>query len=446
MSSFRVRQHEEISLFLKQVCREIKAKEVHKEVRMELQSHLEELIEDKLSNGVELDAAIKESIAQMGMPDAIGQQFHLAHRPRFNWGLLAVVVLFMTIGLVAIFSAQTALVNRLGLTSIGLKQIVYLGIGSCLMLIIGFSNYRKLAKFSWGLYVGTIALLIYVYLFGNLTNGSRGYVNWYPFQMNIPALSPYLLLIALAGIWSTSQRFVANESFMTAFLRRSWINVGTVWLAGLLMLSIHNIDNFILFFIGCLTLLQVLRMKHRVLIAHCSLFTVALGWFLLSQSYKLNRIFAFIHPTEDTRGMNFLLTQSKIAMQSAGWSGHGFGAPLNALPYLQAEMMFPFLIYCFGWGAGIAMVIMVTLFVQQMVGVSRKARDPYGKALVSGLLSLFVIQYVWNMLMWIGLAPFSSFHLPLISYSGSLVIFQFIALGLILSVYRRKDLGTRQFT
>lgn len=444
MSSYR--QHEEITSFLKQVCREIKAKEVHSEVRLELESHLQELIEDKLSNGVDLDTAVKESISQMGTPDVIGQQFHLAHRPRFNWGLLAIVVLFITIGLVAIFSAQTALVSRLGFTSIGLKQIVYLCVGSSLMLIIGFSNYKKLAKFSWGLYLVMIALLIYVYLFGNEVNGARGYVNWYPFQMNIPALTPYLLLIALAGIWSAPQRAVANESSMNAFMRKSWTHVGTVWLAVLLILSIHAIDNFVLFFIGCLTLLLVLKMKRTILVAHCSLFAVALGWFLLSQSYKLKRIFAFIHPTEDRRGMNFLLTQSKIAMQSAGWTGHGFGSSLNALPDLQAEMMFPFLIYCFGWGAGIAIVIMVTLFVQQMVGVSRKARDPYGKALVSGLLTLFVIQYVWNMLMWIGLAPFSSFHLPFISYSGSLVIFQFIAVGLMLSVYRRKDLGTCQMT
>ncbi|MDR6551593.1 FtsW/RodA/SpoVE family cell cycle protein [Paenibacillus qinlingensis] len=444
MNNFR--HHEEITAFLKQVCREIKAKEVHKEVRAELLNHLEELIEEKLCNGVHLDRAVKESIAQMGAADVIGQQFHLAHRPRFNWGLLAIVVLFMTMGLVAIFSAQAALVSRLGSISIGLKQIVYLGVGSCLMLLISFSNYLKLARFSWGLYLGTIVLLIYVFLFGNLANGSRGYVNWFPFQMNLPALSPYLLLIALAGIWSTPQRDVANEFTMNAFIRKSWTHVGTVWLASLLILSIHSIDNFVLFFIGCLTLLLVLKMKRTLLVAHCSLFAVAFGWFLMSQSYKLNRIFAFLRPTEDQRGMNFLLTQSKIAMQSGGWSGNGFGAPLNALPDLQAEMMFPFLIYCFGWGAGITMVIMVTLFVQQMIGVSRKARDPYGKALVSGLLTLFVIQYVWNMLMWMGLAPFTSFHLPFISYSGSLVIFQFVAIGLMLSVYRRKDLGTLEVT
>jgi cell division protein FtsW (lipid II flippase) len=442
MNSYR--QHEEITSFLKQVCREIKAKEVHSEVRLELESHLQELIEEKLHIGVDLDMAVKESISQMGTPDVIGQQFHLAHRARFNWGLLAVVVAFMGIGLVAIFSAQTAN-YRQNLTSIGLKQIVYLGIGSSLMLLISFSNYRKLATYAWALYVGTIALLSYVILFGIRVNGAAGYVDWYYFQLNIPALSPYLLLIAIAGIWSTSPRIVANESSAQAFLRTSWINVGIVWLPGLLILATHSIANFILFFIGCLTMILV-RKKRTILVVHCSLLAVAFGYFLFSLSYKLQRLLSFTHPNEDPRGVNYVLTQSKLAIQSAGWWGHGFGAPLSRLPDLQAEMMFPFLIYCFGWGAGIALIIMVALFVQQTVSVSRKVKDPYGKTIVSGLLTVFVTQFMWNMLMSIGLAPFSSFHLPFISYSGSLVVFQFVSIGLMLSVYRRKDLGTRQFT
>lgn len=274
-------------------------------------------------------------------------------------------------------------------------------------------------------------------------------MDWGSIQLNISTLSPYLLLIALAGIWSTPQRIVANESAVRAFLQNSWFNIGTVWLPSLLILYTHSIANFVLFIIGCLTLLLVLRKKRAILAAHCGLLSVSFGMFVLKlsyQSYHAKRLFAFTHPNEDKLGMNYVITQSKMAIHSAGWWGHGFGAPLSKLPELQSEMMFPFLIYCFGWGAGIALVIMVVLFVQQTVGVSRKVRDPYGKALVVGLLTLFVMQYTWSMLMSLGLAPYSSFQLPFISYTGLLVIFQFIAIGLMLSVYRRKDLGTRQFT
>ncbi|OCT12952.1 hypothetical protein A8709_21765 [Paenibacillus pectinilyticus] len=436
-------QHEEIRAFLKQVCHQIKAKEVHREVRMELESHLQDLIDEKLNRGMNLDSAIKEAIGQMGTPDLIGQQFHKAHRPRFNWGLLAIIVLFMSMGLVAIFSAQMAS-YRQNLDAIGLKQIVYLGTGSCLMLMIGFSNYSKLARYSWGVYFGVIALLSYTILTRTVIQELGGYVRWGPIQMNISALSPYLLLIALAGIWSTPRQKLTNESSLRTFIHKSWIYVGTVWLPSVLLLNTHSIPNFLLFFIGCLCMLLVLRKKRIILAAHFVLIVASFGWFLLSL-YKVQRLFAFLHAHEDQQGMNYMLTQSKLALQSAGWWGHGFGAPLSALPNLQYEMMFPFLIYCFGWGAGIALVIMIILFVQQTVGVSRKVKDPYGKALVSSLLTMFVVQYIWSMLMSIGLAPYGSFHLPFISFSGSLVIFQFISIGLMLSVYRRKDLGTWRF-
>ncbi|CAH1217012.1 Peptidoglycan glycosyltransferase MrdB [Paenibacillus allorhizoplanae] len=443
MSSFR--QHEEITTFLKQVCREIKAKEVHSEVRLELESHLQELIEEKLSSGFDLDAAVKESISQMGTPDVIGQQFHLAHRPRFNWGLLAVVVTLMGIGLVAIFSAQAAN-YRQNFTSLAMKQVMFFSIGSCLMLLIGFSNYRKLAGYSWGLYIGTITLLSYVLLSGEMMNGIRGYVRFGLIQLNIPALSPYLLLIALAGIWSKPQRTMSNESSLRAFIRKCWINVGTVWLPSTLLLFTHAINNFVLFFIGCLTLLLVLRKKRAILAVHCGLVAAAFGLFVLQLSYQADRLYAFLHPNQDPLGMNYVLTQSKLAIQSAGWWGYGFGAPLSRLPALQSEMMFPFLIYCFGWGAGIALVMMIALFVQQTVNVSRKVKDPYGKAIVSALLAVFTTQFTWSMLMSIGLAPYSTFQLPFISYSGLLAILQFVSIGLMLSVYRRKDLGTYQMT
>ncbi|CAN7609102.1 FtsW/RodA/SpoVE family cell cycle protein [Paenibacillus sp. LjRoot56] len=443
MSSFR--HHEEITTFLKQVCREIKAKEVHSEVRLELESHLQELIEEKLSSGFDLDAAVKESISQMGTPDVIGHQFHLAHRPRFNWGLLAVVVALMGIGLVAIFSAQAAN-YRPYLNSLGKMQVMFFSVGSCLMLLISFSNYRKLAGYSWVLYIGTIMLLSYVLLSGDMMNGIRGYVRFGLIQLNIPALSPYLLLIALAGIWSKPQRTIANESSLRAFIRKSWINVGTVWLPSTLLLFTHSINNFVLFFIGCLSLLLVLRKKRALLAAHCSLLAAAFGLFVLKLSYQADRLYAYLHPNQDPLGMNYVLTQSKLAIQSAGWWGYGFGAPLSKLPALQSEMMFPFLIYCFGWWAGIALVMMVALFVQQTVNVSRKVKEPYGKAIVTALLAVFTTQYTWSMLMSIGLAPYSTFQLPFISYSGLLAILQFISIGLMLSVYRRKDLGSYLMT
>ena len=428
-------QYDEVKRFLKQVCGHIKAKEVHQQVSMELVSHLQELIDEKISSGIDPDSAVRE-------------QFHQAHLPRVDWRLLTLIALFMMFGLVAVFAAQTALSNRIGLSSIGMKQVVYFCVGGCLMLLIGFSNYSKLARYSWVIYIGTILLIIYSFLIAGSTTlgpGLKGYIFWGTYKINFISISPYLLLISLAGIWTTEQRSIKYESSFQTLFRVIWIYIGTVLLPSILILYAPSLVDSVLFFIGSMILLIVLRKNRIFLFTHLSLLAVSLCYFVLRasfHSYQIERILAFTKPNEDTLGLNYMVIQSKMAIHSAGWWGHGFGSPINTLPELHSEMMFSFLIYCFGWAAGICIFITVILFIQHALRITFKVQDHYGKALVSVLLTLFAIQYIWSMLMSLGLAPLSSFTLPFVSYRGSLVIFQFAAIGLMLSVYRRKDLGS----
>jgi len=69
-----------------------------------------------------------------------------------------------------------------------------------------------------------------------------------------------------------------------------------------------------------------------------------------------------------------------------------------------------------------------------------QVKEQYGRLLVIGLTSIFTIHFFWNILMTLGFAPISGFNLPFISYGGSQLIIQLAAMGLILSVYRRKDM------
>ncbi|GGI45310.1 hypothetical protein GCM10008018_11440 [Paenibacillus marchantiophytorum] len=194
------RQHEEIREFMKQVISHIQAKEVHHEVRMELESHLEDIITEKMERGVELTAAIQEAISQMGAPDIIGAQFHQVHRPRTDWKLLALIAAFMMFGLVAIFAAQASS----GFSAIGIKQVVFVCVGGLLMLAISFGNYTKLAKYSWTLYFVTLFMLVFAIVAGTKINGSSGYLSFGRVGINFISLTPYLFLLSLAGTSSFS--------------------------------------------------------------------------------------------------------------------------------------------------------------------------------------------------------------------------------------------------
>ncbi|MEC0229024.1 FtsW/RodA/SpoVE family cell cycle protein [Paenibacillus alba] len=439
----QLKYEENIREFLKQVLSHIRAKEVHREVRMELESHLQDIIEEKLSRGIALNTAIQEAISQMGAPELIGAQFHKVHRPRTDWKLLAIMAVFMLFGLVAVFAAQVSLSERIPFNQIGMTQVIYTCVGVVLMLTIGFANYQKMAKYSWTLYVGTLLLLLYTINTGARVNGLHSYLQFGAIPINFVSLSPYFILLSLAGIWSTSSKVKSNESFIRSMARKVWINFGIVLLPSMIILKAHSIVDFVIFIVGCMVMLLVLKAKRSIFLAHISLLFATILFVLFKEtyiSYRLMRLTAFLNPSDDPLGTNYVLTQSKKAIESAGWWGHGFGSSLNTLPEFHSTMMFPFLIYCFGWLAGILILMLVILFIFHSLQISKKVHDPYGKALISSLLALFVIQFIWPMLMSLGWAPLSSFSIPFISYQGAHVVFQFAAIGVILSVYRRKDI------
>lgn len=77
-------QYESIQEYLVQVCRHVKARDVHRDIKVEMQNHLDELVEDKLNEGLSEDEAVRAALVQMGDPDQIGKQLHAAHKRLWN--------------------------------------------------------------------------------------------------------------------------------------------------------------------------------------------------------------------------------------------------------------------------------------------------------------------------------------------------------------------------
>nr|WP_258567496.1 FtsW/RodA/SpoVE family cell cycle protein [Paenibacillus anseongense] len=379
----------------------------------------------------------------MGAPELIGAEFHKVHRPRTDWKLLGLLTFFILFGLVAVFNAQVSLVQRLGSSSIGLQQVIYICVGGLLMVGIRLFDYQKIARYSWIIYFSTLGLLVYSITTGSGINGVNNYLQLGRFVVNVISISPYLFILSLAGIWSARPTPQLNESQMKLILRSLWLNFGVLLIPCVFFLKAHSLTDFILFFLGSASVLLTLKRKRNILISHVSLIFGSVIFFLLTsrhQTHSIYRWISFLKPQEDIQGFNYILTQSKKAISSASWWGHGYGTPLTTLPELHSNMMFAFLIYCFGWIAGILIFVMVIFFIIHSLQIGLKIRDTYGKSLLKGLFTLFVIQFLWSMLMSVGWAPLSAFSLPFISFNGQVVIFQFAAIGLILSVYRRKDL------
>src|SRR5690606_24626270 len=110
------------------------------------------------------------------------------------------------------------------------------------------------------------------------------------------------------------------------------------------------------------------------------------------------------------------------------------------LPFLHSESIFTFIVYSLGWLFGIFVLTSIILLILQCVRAARVVRDTSGRMIITAIVIVFAIQYVWNIAMALGLLPILSISMPLFSYGGTSMLAQLSAIGLIYAIYRRIDI------
>ena len=95
----------------------------------------------------------------------------------------------------------------------------------------------------------------------------------------------------------------------------------------------------------------------------------------------------------------------------------------------------------FGWSASIGVVIVIIALSVKLIMNAIKIKDNYGKFLVIGISSMFILQSIFNILINLNLWIDFSLNLPFVSYGGANLVINIMSLALILSIYRKKDIS-----
>jgi hypothetical protein len=102
----RTDTHPEFDQFLDSVCRHVRAKQLHGDIKDELVAHLDELVEENLDSGKSEKEAVNLAVARMGEPEQIGRELDHTHRPRTDWGMLLLIAILSGLGLLAMYNVQ----------------------------------------------------------------------------------------------------------------------------------------------------------------------------------------------------------------------------------------------------------------------------------------------------------------------------------------------------
>ncbi|GED72013.1 cell division protein FtsW [Brevibacillus reuszeri] len=419
---------EKINHYIQLVCKQIRNKEVHPSITLELENHIADKIEDFRSIGMGEKESVEKAIAAMGDPTTLGRQLHQAHKPRMEWGIFGLAAALIGFGLFSMYSINISR-DEGGLLE---RQLIGVLLGSVAFIAILFADYTKLKRYSKHLYLLTLLLMLYTWLTGTAVNGEPQFMLGSS-RINIFAIAPFLLIVSLAGILS-EWNWKALYSFMKI--------VAIFALPLLVLLGGNNTFSLLLYLVGSLVLILTSKAYRRIILSFLAIsIPIVASLFYFSMSHHhWERLHSFLDPYADPNGRGYVLVQSMKALSSAGLWGNGFGSPLDALPDIESDFIFTYLVYSFGLVAGAALVLIGVILFARLLRATKLVKDRYGFLLLSGWMALFFTPFFWSIFMTIGLVPPTSATLPFVSNGIVHLVLQMALIGLVLNVYRRKDI------
>ncbi|PZD96670.1 hypothetical protein DNH61_05555 [Paenibacillus sambharensis] len=431
----RIRERIEVQQFAASVCEHVKTGEMHKEIKAELYGHIEDHVETMMMSGASEEDAIRRAIQAMGDPTAIGKGLHAAHRPRTEWGLLILVLLLAGTGIFMMFNVDTVY-KKLENGMYGLldKQLFFAGTGIAIMAAFWFFDYRRLKRWSELFFAAGLVLLAISPLVAIKVNGVSAWIGIASLVIYVPRMAIILLIIGLSGMRPAYQ--LGWKEIALQFIFRGLLPV-------ILFMQMGVYTEGVIYMAALVAVLVRMRIRWTQLVGILMAWIGLLLVTLYSSERLRDRLLSFMYAKDDPLGDGYYYTSTLKAIQDGDWWGNGFSAVNDWLSYIHTDTLLPYFIYCFGWVAGGGLIAMAVSFFYRTIKVSKKAREPFGQGLTAAIAALFMVQISWSVLMIIGLAPFTGVRLPFVSFGGTNTVTDFLLLGLLLSVYRRKDIIPR---
>lgn len=433
----------DIQAYLKEVISHIRSKEARKFVQLELEHHMQAVKEEGIKRGESVEKAEQMAITQMGDSAQLGQKMNKLHKPKMDWLMFSgFVVLIVLSFLPLIYLQQTDFVMR---------KTVYSVIGFVLVFICMFFDYRKLIKYGYWFYGIGIVLLIILNMSPYIING-RPYLILASFTIEASSTLP-LFLLGWASILSHFKKSTLNKVIVEApdSNKRSALNLSQGWwkLALLYTLSVlllfPSANLFLILLYTALVVVMVLfspvmkRDKYIFSGGIGLLAVIGSVMVVFTKPYIFDRFRAFLQPEEYATTYGYLIMKAKEYIGNAGWFGQAL--PKNGFEMAEAHTDFIFVTMTYGYGwllAGIMVILLVGLSIRMILNF-KTLQDSFGRMLTIGAVTLYTLSFSWSVLMSFGILPFVGVSLPFFSYGLMPTVLHSFLIGMVLSVYRRKD-------
>jgi cell division protein FtsW len=356
-----------------------------------------------------------------------------------DYGLIVVVGLLVLLGLTMLAGVSAAISQeKFGTPNFYLfHQLLY---GLLPGIILGFLVYRmkldKLKKWAPLLLLGNLFLMLLVFVpkIGMTLGGSRSWLNLGVITFQPSELLKLTLIIYLSS-WLAAR--TEKKEHKATFVAFSAI-IGLV--AALLILQPDIGTLGIIALTGILTyFLSGTPVRHTLLIIILAVIVLTLA--IRVSPHAFSRLSVFLNPELDPMGQGYQLRQVSIAVGSGGFFGKGWGMSIQKfglVPQPLADSIFAIISEEGGLVISLTFVTLFLLLAWRGAAIFKQTQDKFRQLMAAGISSWLIIQAFVNIGAMLGLCPITGIPLPLISYGGSALAVELIAVGLLLNISKTK--------
>ena len=361
--------------------------------------------------------------------------------PIYDYNLIWVSLILLGIGLVMVYSSSVDIAAASKLSNYQsyyylLRQSIFIFLGFsvgyiCFLIPIYF--WQRMAPFFF--VIGLILLvLVLIPGIGREVNGSQrwislGFTNFQPSE----AVKLFTIMYASDYVLRKSKQM---RTIMKGFLPM----LAVIVLTGFLLLLEPDFGALAVITLIAMGILFLGGLTYKIFFSLIIFAPVSIYFLITSSPYRMERIVGFLDPWSDPFGKGYQLTHSLIAFGRGEFFGVGLGGSVEKLQYLP-EAHTDFILAVLGEEFGfLGVTIVICLFaylVLRMFGIAKESiqnKKHFSALMAQGVGLGFALQGIINMGVNVGLFPTKGLTLPLLSYGGSGILMNMIAIAIVLKI------------
>ena len=371
---------------------------------------------------------------------------------RFDWTLAFIILLFLIISLFAISSAQT---TGQYATNFVFKQLFWYGVGVVIISMTMFFEPEQYKKLSWVIYgIGIFLLFLLFILPGSLEivaerNNAK---SWFHLPFGIGSIQPaeFMKTFFILGLARLITKH--NESYLIKTVKTDFILLGKIALVLIVPLAFilkqPDLGTALVFLAISVALIIVAGITWKIILP---LFVGAivtggtLLYFALYQQdflsntfgfkgYQFARIYSWLDPYSYASDEGMHLITSLNAIGSGEIFGKGYGERVVYVPENHTDFIFAVIGEEYGFVGASIVVSLYFLLIFHLTKITLQLKDAYSTYVCAGIIAMITFHVFENIGMTIQLLPITGIPLPFISYGGSSLMGNMLAIGLVFSM------------